>query len=304
MNTKYKIEVSVIIPTTNRKEGVLECIDSVFGSTFKNIEIIVIDNASTDGTQEAIKEIHKKENNLTVIRSEMNIGAGGGRNLGAKNSSGKYLLFIDSDNVIHEKMIEYLVGFFEKRRDCGMVGPLMLFKEDPSIIWLYFADLNMYTSQAKYKGFGEKNVGQYGEVVEVGHLPNCFMVRKDDFEKVGGFDEKYFIMFEEADLAEKIKKILMKKVFVYSKAITQHDFPMQDVEVSKNLGFRSALRAYLTARNRVYFMRRNTNLTQLLVFIVVFNPLILVYYLATLVKNKRIDLAWNYAKGTFVGFFL
>jgi hypothetical protein len=296
-----RVLVSVIIPTYNRATDVIKCVKSVLNSTLKNIEVIVVDNASTDNTIEKLK-IFSSDSRFKLIKSLVNLGAGGGRNRGAPRACGKYLLFVDSDNIIDSKMVEYLVDFFDNRPDCGMVGPLMLIESNRKIIWTYFADINMYTSQAKYKGTGEKNIGQFPEVIPVGHLPNCFMVKNREFKKVGGFEEKYLIIYEEADLAEKIKR-LRKKIYLFSKAITYHAVDLPKPEDKKNYGFRSPERAFLLARNRVYFMKRNANWLQKIAFFVVFNPIICCYYQLNLIRTGQSNKARAYLRGYFTGIF-
>ncbi len=292
--------VSIIIPTRNKSNKTIRCIESIFKNKYKNVEIIVVDNNSEDNTVDNIKKKYANNKKLKLIEKKINFGASEGRNKGARKAKGEYLLFLDSDNVIHNKMIQYLVDFLEKRSDCGMVGPLMLFKENKRKIWLYFADLNHFTSQAFYKGTNEIDKKQYDEVIRVGHLPNCFMVYKKDFRKVNGFDEKYFIMYEEADFAEKIKK-LNKKIYIYSKAITYHDVPLNR---KIKLGLKSKERAYLTARNRVYYMKKNASLPQLILFFLIFNPLIFLYYELNLLINGEFKKAEAYLKGTIRGFFI
>lgn len=297
------IKVSVITPTFNRSKNVISCINSILKSDYNNIEIVIVDNASSDDTVAKIEKNFRGK--VKLIKSNVNLGAGGGRNKGAEEAQGDYLLFVDSDNVIDKKMIRELVSFFNNHDECGMVGPLMLYKKDPHIIWLYYADINMFTSQAKYKGTDEKNIKQYNEIIEVGHLPNCFMVRKSNFKKIGGFDEKYIIMYEEADLAKKIKRILNKKIYLYSKAITFHNVELPNKRNDKvNFGFASVQKAYLTARNRVYFMKKNASLFQLFSFFVIFNPLILFYYEIKLLKNGKFKKAWAYLKGNIRGVFI
>jgi len=297
-----EIKVSIIIPTFNRLKDVISCINSIFNSDYDYFEVIVVDNVSVDDTVAKIEECFR--NKVTLIKAGVNLGAGGGRNRGAKEAKGDYLLFVDSDNVIDKKMIGELVSFFNNHDECGMVGPLMKYKKEPSIIWLYYADIDMYTSQAKYRGTDEKDEKQYNEIIDVGHLPNCFMVRKNDFEKVGGFDEKYIIMYEEADLAEKIKRILKKKIYLYTKAITFHNVELPSEDDDRvNYGFVSERRAYLTARNRVYFMRKNASLIQFISFFFIFNPLILIYYEINLLKKRKFKMALAYLKGNIAGFF-
>jgi len=297
---KHCMSVSVIIPTRNRSNDVICCISSVLKSDYADIEVIVVDNASVDDTIVNIE--NKFGDKVKLIKAEVNLGAGGGRNRGAKEAGGDYLLFIDSDNVIDNNMVGMLVSFFNKHDDCGMVGPLMLYKENPCIIWLYYANINMFTSQAIYNGTGEKDEGQYDEIIEVGHLPNCFMVRKDHFHNVGEFDEKYVIMYEEADLAERIKKNLKKKIYLYTKAKTLHNVELPEKnDETDNYLFISKYRAYLTARNRVYFMKKNVTLIKYLSFFFLFNPLIFCYYEIKLLKRGEIMKAWYYFKGTISG---
>ena len=295
--------ISVIVPTMNRAWEVINCVNSILESTFDDFEIIVVDNGSSDDTVSRLNQSFGNNSKVQIIQSKTNLGAGWWRNLGAKNANWKYLLFVDSDNIIDHDMIKYLWEFFEKTADCGMVWPIMYFKDKPDMIWVYFADINMWSSQAMYKWWGEIDQWQYKEVEQTWHLPNCFMVKKDDFEKIWWFDEKYIVMFEEADLAEKLKK-LDKKIFTYTKAKTYHDVPVPNSEGIDRSFFRDERRAFLTARNRVYFMRKNAGIKQKFVFFLIFNPLIMLYYQFQLLRKWEFGKAWNYLKWNILWFFM
>ena len=91
-NTK----VSVIIPHWNGIDVLSECLDSLGKSTYKNIEIIVVDNASTDGSQDWIRSNHP---NIILIQNNSNLGYAEGCNVGAESSSGEYLIFLNNDTV-------------------------------------------------------------------------------------------------------------------------------------------------------------------------------------------------------------
>ncbi|MFA5362970.1 MAG: glycosyltransferase family 2 protein [Candidatus Omnitrophota bacterium] len=296
--------ISIIIPFRDRLENVRECFISVLHSEYKFIEVIAVDNASS---KETVGELTKEfVNNLRVkiVRSDVNLGAAGGRNLGVRYAQGDLLLFVDSDNVVDIKMVSNLVGFIEKNDDCGMVGPLMLYKNFPDMIWLYFADINMCTSQASYRGTGEKNEKQYAEVIETGHIPNCFLVWKNDFIKLGGFDEKYLIMYEEADLAEKIKKDLKKKIIIYTKAVVYHNLEFLDKKNHCRLFLKSEERAYFISRNRIYFMRKHTSFFNFMRFVFIFLPLLTIYYEGVLCCSGKFKQAYYYLKGSIKGFLL
>src|SRR3989344_9484832 len=129
---KKQKKVSVVIPTYNLKSDLLDCIDSIVRQDYKNIEIIVVDNASTDGTSEAVK---KKFPKVKVIRNKKNLGVTGGANRGVKEAVGAYLLFIDHDNILKKDMITKLVELMESDPKIGITVGKIYFDEDRSVIW-------------------------------------------------------------------------------------------------------------------------------------------------------------------------
>jgi hypothetical protein len=292
--------VSIIITTYDREKDIELCLDSVFASSYKNYEVIVVDNASTDGTVELLEK--KYGNKIRLIKSEVNLMAGGGRNLGARYASGKYLLFIDSDNIIDEEMIEELVCSLEGIKDAGIVGPLMYYYNDKNRIWWAGADIDLLTSKTKYVGIDEIDHGQYSETRRVGHIPNCFMVTKDVWDRVGGIDSSFVMHYEESDLAEKIKRIGLSPYLV-PKAKTWHNIPSSSDKDIRNYGGESAKRTYYTARNRVLFMRRNTSKLKFLLFVLIFNNIFLVSYCFNYLRNGGIKLIGSYLIGTLDGIF-
>ncbi|MBU5689296.1 MAG: glycosyltransferase family 2 protein, partial [Candidatus Aenigmarchaeota archaeon] len=120
--------VSVVIPTYNRKEMLIRLIKSIKKSTYKNLEIIVVDDASTDGTYEEIK---RKFPDVKIVRNEKNLLLAASRNIGIKNSKGKYIFLIDDDNVVDKNCIYELVKSMENDKNIGIVGPIMYYYSDP-----------------------------------------------------------------------------------------------------------------------------------------------------------------------------
>jgi glycosyltransferase involved in cell wall biosynthesis len=111
--------VSAIVPTYNRAETVCRAIDSVINQTYSGIEIIVVDDSSTDNTRE---KIEKYNNEVRYIRHKKNKGAAAARNTGIKHSNGKYIAFIDSDDEWHKMKIEkQLSEFSNSPSDVGVV---------------------------------------------------------------------------------------------------------------------------------------------------------------------------------------
>ena len=146
------------------------------------------------------------------------------------------------------------------------------------------------------------------EVVESGHLPNCFMVLAGDFETIGGFDEKYVVMYEEADFSYRMQKATGKKCLVDLRAHTYHNTELAvtsgGVAHSPVYIFPSTDRAFLTARNRVYFMRKNVSFIQYSIFVFFYLPQIFLFYQFHMLISKKFKMAYRYLLGTLRGFVL
>lgn len=101
------MKISVIIPAYNAEKTIVKCLDSIINQTYKNLEIIVINDASTDNT---LSIINKYKNDIKIINNKENKGIGYSRNTGVKNATGDYISFIDSDDYIETNMYEKLIN--------------------------------------------------------------------------------------------------------------------------------------------------------------------------------------------------
>jgi len=100
----YDIKISVIIPTYNREKLIVDSIKSVLNQTYKNLEVIIIDDGSEDNTKQVINKI--QDNRIKYIKLEKNGGAGKARNIGIKNAVGQYISFQDSDDILYPYKLE------------------------------------------------------------------------------------------------------------------------------------------------------------------------------------------------------
>lgn len=149
-------KISVIIPVYNREKYLRDCLDSVINQTFKNLEIICIDDCSTDNSKEILNEYAKKDARIVVLnRTENSGGPGAGRNDGLRFAHGEYISFIDSDDFIESNRYENLYNAI-KKYDCDCVyGDLIFFKENGE-------PFSPYIKYSKPYGQIEKfDVGQY-----------------------------------------------------------------------------------------------------------------------------------------------
>lgn len=106
--------ISVIIPVYNVEMYLEKCINSIIKQIYNNIEIILVDDASTDNSGSICDQFAKKHNNIKIFHNTINIGAAASRNIGIEKSNGKYICFVDSDDEITENYVSYLHYLIKK----------------------------------------------------------------------------------------------------------------------------------------------------------------------------------------------
>ncbi len=300
--------VSVVIPTFNRAEMVVRCVGSVLATGWENLEIIVVDDYSPDDTRERISAAFGSDCRVRYIRNERNSFQAVSRNVGARQSTGDYLLFLDDDNLVEPGMIAELVRTFETHPKAGLVAPMAVHQraERKGLIWSLGSDFNRWTSQPKdcCPNLSLDDLPSGRALYPTTYYPNGFMVPRHVFEEVGGFDESFVQIFEESDFGWRIMERGYEG-YIATNARTRHFGFLEPGCVSelRRLGIEKPYRTYCFARNRLKFARKHFNLVQILSVSLVFAPLSCVYYGFVALKNRRSDIAWSYLKGTVRGIF-
>ena len=251
-NTK----VSVIIPHWNGIDVLSECLDSLGKSTYKNIEIIVVDNASSDGSQDWIRSNHP---NIILVQNKSNLGYAEGCNVGAKSSSGEYLIFLNNDTVQNENWIESLVDFLNLNRNVAAVQPKILNYFDRTkfdyaggcggwidVLGFPFARGRLFLNL-------EKDEGQYEKIRPIFWASGtALMIRKKMFIDLNGFDKTFFAHQEEIDLCWKIH-LSGKEVWSVPTSVVFH-------KNAVTLPMFSRKKQYLNHRNSLLMMLTNFSL--------------------------------------------
>lgn len=198
--TNYPI-VSVIIVNWNGGNHLIECLNSLENSELKNIEIIVVDNASTDNS---INILEARYNYVNLIKNKYNMGFAGGNNLGAKEAKGKYIYMLNNDAKIKPDAIERLVNIMEFDENVGCCGSKIYFDHDKELINCtghYIDNLGFLWA----RGFMEKDCGKYDNKQDIFMCSACsLLVRMDFINKYGLFDEDIFMYGDELELAIKV----------------------------------------------------------------------------------------------------
>lgn len=222
--------LSIIYAYYNTPEEIIESVSSLKNAV-KDIpfEIILVDNASPKKLPQKIKQ--NKE--IQIITNTKNVGFGKAVNQAAKRSFGKYLLVINPDTICKELSIKNMVEKMETDEKIGVLGPQLQTKNgeilhsigsiptlpDSLFVFSFFDKLfpQNYYSQKYFSKNVDRNIEQETEIVGGA----CMLFRKNVFEKVNGFDERFFMYFEEADICLRIKKMKYKIVY-FPKSVIIH----------------------------------------------------------------------------------
>ena len=237
--------VSIIVLNYNGRHLIGECLDSLRNQTYKNIEIIVVDNGSSDGSADFLNERYK--NSITLIENSENLGFAEGNNIGIKASSGDYIALLNNDAVADSLWLGELVkAAGESGKTYGMWASKVLFYNNRNMIdtagHLIFPDgLN------RGRGKGETDTGQYDRKEEVFFPSGCAaLYTRELFDRIGGFDPDFFAYGDDTDIGIKARLAGWKCLYVPT-AVVYH-------KSSATAGAYSPFKAYLVERNRVWIL--------------------------------------------------
>jgi len=227
------LDLSIIIVNYNVKEFLQNLIHSIekASSNLKK-EIIIIDNASDDGSVDFIRE---KFPQIKLIANQKNLGFGKANNIGLKEATGKFILLINPDTIVAEDTFEKMIKFFESNDSAGLAGCKILNPDGTLQLACRRSFPGPWTSFTKVTGlsslfpsskiFARYNLTYFDEnqTYEVDAISGSFMMmRKEVYEKVGGFDEQFFMYGEDLDLCYRIQKDGFKVYYVHSTQIIHY----------------------------------------------------------------------------------
>lgn len=192
-------DVTICIVNYNGLKYLTNCFDSIKKSTYpsEKIETILVDNASDDGSVDYVRTNYPW---VKVQSLDSNYGFAKGNNIGAKRAQGKYVVFLNNDTVVTPDWLSSLTDAMEKDRNIGIAGSKILLHDSPEKI--NSAGGNITFIGTGYDiGFLDKDSEKYNIAGSRGCVcAASAMVRKDEFLSFGGFDEDYFMYFEDVDL--------------------------------------------------------------------------------------------------------
>lgn len=224
----------------------IECVESLRKARSDGLHIVIVDNNSPDNSYEQlIKELPDE----IIIKSEENNGFSAGNNIGIKyalENNADYVMLLNNDTVIDEAMIEQLLS---KTDDLTVTVPKMYYYSQPDIIWYAGGTINKKTGKTYHIGENRHDDGSYAEQKHVDFATGCcIMMSKAVIEKVGLWDESFFLYWEDVDYSFRLTAAGIKILYV-PEAKLWH-------KVNASTGSSSPLTVYYANRNRMYIMKK------------------------------------------------
>jgi hypothetical protein len=191
--------LAVVILNTNRRDDTLTCLASLSANTYPEISIIVLDNASTDGSVEAVQAAYPA---VQILELTENKGYAGNNNAGiaaALEQGADWVVVLNEDTVLDPECVNRLVAVGERDPEIGIIGPLVYHHDEPGVIQSAGGTFGPGWS-AVHLGQNEPDQGQFTTPRRVAWISGCcIMVRREVIEQVGMLDERFFYYWEETD---------------------------------------------------------------------------------------------------------
>lgn len=221
MNEYIQYSVYIIVLNYNNYSETINCVNSLKKISYPNATIVIIENCSTNNSKGVLK---KEFPDLNIISSEKNNGYSSGMNIGirfALKNRADFIMVMNNDMLVEENFLEPLVNLISSDDKIGVVSPKVLYMHDRNHIYCAGGEFNIFRCAA-VNMYQNMNANDYAnEIREITSAEgSCLLVRKEVFQTVGLFDEKYFMYFEDLDFSDKVRTKF--KILFQPLAITFH----------------------------------------------------------------------------------
>lgn len=243
--------VSIIVLSYNSRDDTLDCLRSLEHLTYPRVQVIVVDNDSSDGSVEAIKTDFPA---ITLIATGQNLGFTGGNNVGirhALDSGADYIMLLNNDTIVAPDMIDIMVAAMEADSSVGVAGPMIYYYDQPDTIWSAGGTIDWKHGSTNMIGVSQVDRGQFGlQSHEVDFVTGCaLLVRREVWQQAGLLDDEFFMYYEETEWCVRARRAGFKIIHV--------PLAMMWHKIMIDLRATSPRTYYYMTRNRLLFLRHS-----------------------------------------------
>jgi hypothetical protein len=271
--------ISIITLNYNQAPVTRAFLESSKNLHYTNYELLVCDMASSLNPATVFNPSDYP--NTRLLMSDKNLGFAGGNNWGMRQAKGEFIFVVNNDTELTPDILQQLLIPFSKNPSIGVVCPKIKYFANRRIIqYAGFRKMNPFTGRTETIGDLEQDNGQYDIPGATHGAHGCaMMVKKEVIEKTGMFPEKFFLYYEEWDWSARIQKAGYL-IWYQPDATIYH-------KESMTVGKENPMKTYYHTRNRILYMRRNSDLFHLLVFSIFFSLFALPKAIFTCLKNRQ-----------------
>ena len=206
--------VAIILVNWNGRELTLECLRSLAAATYRNRVVIVVDNASTDGSREAIG---REFPDIRILAMAQNLRFAGGNNAGIRHAfelGAEMVVLLNNDTTVAPDFLSRMVDRVLVDDRIGIVAPAIFYAEAPETFWFAGGVISFWTGTMRHVGIRERDHGQYAGARPTDFATGCcFLTTKEVIDRVGVLDEAYYIYTEDADFSMRVRNAGYRIVF-------------------------------------------------------------------------------------------
>lgn len=239
--------VGIVLLNWNQPADTLACLASLRRLEYGPVEVVVVDNGSTDGSPEVLR---REFPDVTLIENDSNLGFAAGNNVGIRyllDRAADYVLLLNNDTEVPPSLLRRLVDVAESDRRIGIVGPKILYYRPNDVIWSAGGRVDRL-GRPSHLRFDEVDDGADQSVQDVDYVTGCaLLIKRQAIEQVGALDERFFIYYEEAEWCARVHRAGYRVVYV-PQAHMWH-------KIQQSARNHSRRYLYLMARNRLLYLR-------------------------------------------------
>jgi GT2 family glycosyltransferase len=208
--------VTAVILNYNKPDDTIACVESLQNCEYNNLSLVVVDNCSTDGSFEILRESLQE---VDVIQTDSNLGFAGGNNVGirrAMRNEPAYVLIINNDTVVTPGFLQPLVASSEADKSIAIAGGTICYHSDTRRIWYAGGEFVWWRGSSFTRHVGEDIVViHHAATSEVSFVTGCLMlIRTEAMRSVGMFDERFFMYSEDAELSLRYRRVGYRLVYI------------------------------------------------------------------------------------------
>ncbi len=200
-------KIFIVIVNWNSPQETLACVHSLAKSSYRNFEIVLVDNASSD---HSVRWFKQELSPVVLLTSAVNLGYAGGNNIGiqyALQHQADYILLLNNDTEVHSNLLEMMVWAAQEGPGFGILGPAIYYFDEPSRIWGLGSRYKWWSPIPIDVGRNKVNRGRYQEFFEADYVTGCAMwIKATVFAQIGFLDESFFMYYEDAEFCHRARK--------------------------------------------------------------------------------------------------